>query len=259
MTGFHVVTDLDGTWLPGPGQAADLRCLEAAIRDCPGAVLTFATGRTFIVALEAIAQYDLMLPHYLITDVGTALFHRAPGGGWAEDAGWTERILEVWDPEGADALVARGLPPSVQLQPGVAPIRRLALQRADGQDMARGERELTAACAAVGLRADILPSHDLYFDVLPRGVHKGAALAFLQASMALPRPTVGCGDSANDLGLFKAADHPVLMLGGLADAEVPAEVLGRALRGAFPGPRGIHQALVDLGLLKPILEGVHGH
>lgn len=259
MAGFHIVTDLDGTWLPGPGQVPDLRRLEAALRNCPEAVLTFATGRTFTVALEAIAQHDLMLPHHLITDVGTALFHRAPGGGWVEDPEWTERVLAVWDPSVAEAVVARGLPPSVQLQPGVAPIRRLALQRADGQDMGLGARELIAACAAAGLQADILPSHDLYFDVLPKGIHKGAALAFLQASRSLPRPTVGCGDSANDLGLFEAADHPVLMLGGLADAEVPAGVLRKARRGAYAGPRGIHQALLDLGLLNPELEGVHDH
>lgn len=259
MTGFHVVTDLDGTWLPGPGQEPDLRNLEAALRARPDAVLTFATGRTFTVALEAIAQHSLMLPHHLITDVGTALFHRDAAGGWVEDPDWTRCVLEVWEPEAAERLLARGLPDAVQLQPGVAPIRRLALQRAGAADMALGERELVQACREAGLRADVLPSHDLYFDVLPQGVHKGAALAFLQSALALPRPSVGCGDSANDLGLFEATDHPILMLGGLADAEVPEPVLRRARRGAFAGPRGIHQSLIDLGLLHQPAEVTHGH
>lgn len=254
--GCHIVTDLDGTWLPAPTQREDSRRLERAVLDRSDIVLTFATGRTYTVALEAIDQWELRTPHHLITDVGTALFHRAPGGGWREDARWTERVLSVWDEQAAETFLAHHLPASVCAQPGVLPIRRLALQRANGADMAVAGAELSRACEEAGLRVDVLPSHDLYFDVLPRGIHKGAALAFLQASLDLPRPVVGCGDSANDLGLFEAADHPVLMKGGLEDSELPPEVRSRAIRTPVPGPRGIHLALIACGLLE---EDDHGH
>lgn len=255
MTGFHLVTDLDGTWLPGPGQLSQFRQLEAAILARPDVVLTFATGRTFTAALDAIARWELRIPHHMITDVGTAIFHRAPEGGWVEDQGWTDRVLQDWDPQAAEHLLNTGLPASVQQQPGVAPIRRLALQCADGGDMAEAGKALAEACRAAGLNVDILPSHGFYFDVLPRGVHKGSALAFLQSSLNLPRPIVGCGDSANDLGLLEAADHPILMHGGLEDHEAPAPLILRAHRTEIPGPGGIHQALVAFGLLK---EGSHG-
>lgn len=256
MAVFHLATDLDGTWLPGPGQVPDLRRLEATLLAQPGAVLTFATGRTFLSALEAIERWGLLPPQHLISDVGTALFHRRPDGSWEEDRAWADRVAGHWDAGAAQRLLEAGLPDGLQVQPGLAPIRRLGLQRAAGADMAEAGRKLHLACEAHGLKADILPSHDLYFDVLPPGVHKGAALAFLQQTQDLPRPVVGCGDSANDLGLFEFADHPVLMPAGLDDREAPPALIRRARRASFPGPRGIHEALAAFGLLD---EEEHDH
>lgn len=252
MAGFHLVTDLDGTWLPAPGQLPHLRYLESALRARPEAVLTFATGRTFTSALEAIERWGLHPPHHLITDVGTAIFHRTPDGGWAEDPVWTERVAAVWDASAADRVLAEGLPSSVQRQPGVTPIRRLALQVADGGVVGEAEADLTQACRAQGLSADILSSHGLYLDLLPLGVQKGAAIAFLQTSLGLPRPLVGCGDSANDLALFEVVDLPILMQGGLGDHEVPADLLRRARRTEVPGPEGIHRMLAACGLIEEV-------
>lgn len=256
MSGFHIVTDLDGTWLPGPGQRSQLRDLEHALLTRPDVVLTFATGRTFTSALEAIDRWNLRPPHHLITDVGAAIFHRTLDGGWAEDQVWAGRVEASWDRFAAERLLAEGLPDSVCPQQGVVPIRRLALQVLIGRDCTLAERELGDACRATGLAADILASHGLYFDVLPPGVHKGSAVAFLQSSQDLPRPIVGCGDSANDLGLLEASDRPIVMLGGLADHEAPTDLIQRAHRTDVPGPQGIHRALVAFGLLE---EGPHGH
>lgn len=255
MTGFHLVTDLDGTWLPGPGQTDHLRRLEAAVAATSGAVLTFATGRTFAAAQEAMDRWSLRPPHHLICDVGTGLFHRLPSGAWAEDAAWISRVAGAWDAAAADR-VARSLPPGLEVQPGVQPRHRLALQVRAGGDLAEAEAALQDVCRSHGLAADLLPSHGLYLDVLPQGVHKGSALAFLQDSLGLPRPVVGCGDSANDLGLFEAADHPVLMRDGLGDHEAPPWLLRRAHRTLVPGPGGIHRALIAFGLLE---EDGHGH
>lgn len=256
MTGFHLVTDLDGTWLPDSGQLPHLRRLESSLLARTDVVLTFATGRTFTSVLEAIGRWALRLPHHLITDVGTAIFHRGPDGGWMEDQAWSARVAGGWDASAADRLMAEGLPPSIRPQPGVAPIRRLALQLAQGRGLAAAGEDLALACRAKALAADILPSHGLYLDVLPPGVDKGAALTFLQADRSLPRPIVACGDSANDLGLLAAADHPILMRGGLEDHEAPAALVRRAYRTKVPGPEGIHQALTALGLLE---EDGHAH
>ncbi len=165
-------------------------------------------------------------------------------------------MASLWDSDAARALLASGLPEGILAQPEVAPIRRLAFQLGAGPGMEEAGQRLHQACKAHGLEADILPSHGFYFDVLPPGIHKGSALAFLQASRRLPRPVVGCGDSANDLGLFEAADHPILMRDGLEDHEAPPALIRRAYRTRLPGPRGIHEALIALGLLE---EEEHVH
>lgn len=255
MAGFHLVTDLDGTWLPAPGQVVHLRRLEAAVAASPGAVLTFATGRTFASVQEAMDRWSLRPPHHLICDVGTGLFHRLSTGAWVEDAAWAGRVAGAWDVEAAER-VERNLPPGVAAQPGVRPRHRLALQVQAGCDLTTAAAGLRDACRNQGLAADLLPSHGLYLDVLPPGVHKGAALEFLQVSSGLPRPVVGCGDSANDLSLFEVSDHPVLMQDGLGDHEAPSWLLHRAHRTLVPGPQGIHRALIAFGLLE---EDGHGH
>lgn len=253
MVAFHLVSDLDGTWLAG--SAPTRRHLEATLAALPGVVLTFATGRTFTSALAVLAQEGLRPPHHLITDVGAALFHRAPDGAWVEDQGWASLVASVWDASAAAGVMDSGLPATVQPQPGLAPIRRLALQTAGPADLAEAGTTLAEACYAHGLTADILPSHGFYLDVLPRGIHKGSALAFLQAARKLPRPIVGCGDSANDLALFEAVDLPLLMQDGLPDGEVPAPLRDRIRRTKAPGPEGIHLALAAFGLLEGASHG----
>lgn len=253
MRGFHLVTDLDGTWLAGPPSAR--RRLEAALEARPGVVLTFATGRSFPSALAVLAQEGLRPPHHLITDVGTALFHLTPDGAWVEDQTWARLVASAWNAPIAAGLVDSGLPAAVRPQPGLVPLRRLALQTDGPADLSEAGTAVAEACRARGLTADILPSHGCYLDVLPPGVHKGSALAFLQATRSLPRPMVGCGDSANDLALFEAADLPLLMQDGLTDGEIPAPLRDRVHRTKAPGPEGIHLALAAFGLLEGASHG----
>ncbi|HCZ33157.1 MAG TPA: hypothetical protein DHV93_06695 [Holophagaceae bacterium] len=253
MSGFHFVTDLDGTWLAGPPAAR--RRLEAALAVRPGVVLTFATGRTFPSAMAALAQEGLRPPHHLITDVGAALFHLTPDGAWVEDQAWARLAASAWNAPAAAGIVDSGLPATVRPQPGLAPLRRLALQTAGGAGLSEAGTAVAEACRARGLAADILPSHGLYLDVLPPGIHKGSALAFLQAAHKLPRPIVGCGDSANDLALFEAADLPLLMQDGLPDGEIPTPLRDRIYRTKAPGPEGIHLALAAFGLLEGAPHG----
>lgn len=247
---FHLVTDLDGTWLPSFEGFRALRRIEGFLASRPDIVLTFATGRNLEAAQEAISTFELLRPRFLITDVGSAIFHQGPNGRWVEDSAWAEWVSSIWNPVAANRLVDGFLPAQVQLQPGVVPRRRLALyidREVESQLAAEGIRE---ACLHAGLKADVLPSHGCFLDVLPPGVNKGTALAFLQESLGLPRPIVGCGDSANDLGLFEVADLPVLVGQGLAESELSEVLSARLHRALQPGPMGIHSALVQHGLMK---------
>jgi hydroxymethylpyrimidine pyrophosphatase-like HAD family hydrolase len=88
----------------------------------------------------------------------------------------------------------------------------------------------------------VLPSNGHMLDVLPRGVDKAAAVRH----MALALPVVACGDSENDLSLWRMADLPVLM----ADSAVPPNLARapweRMVRPRTPGPEGILEVLQGL-------------
>lgn len=255
MSPFHLVTDLDGTWLPNQENLQALRQLEKALKSHPGSTLTFASGRSFDAVMEAIASWDLLAPDYMITDVGCALWNRTPNGGWEEDPVYIARVNERWNEAGAQKLLVSGLPVTVQQQAGVAPRRRLALEAANGAPMEVAERDLLKALKSHGMNADLLPSHDRYLDVLPAGVDKGFAVTFLQTAAGLPRPLVCCGDSANDIGMLKIADFPVLMGGGFIGLDEPGLPKERIHLTAGGGPVGIHAALRSFGLLGEVVHG----
>lgn len=257
MKAFHLVTDLDGTWLPETPECPSLRALEALVADRTDRILTFATGRTLTSTLSVLEALRLHPPSHLITDVGAALYHRGPVGSWVEDGGWRDRVAGLWpDREALDALLACLPDLGLEPQPGLHPVRRLALEVGAGNNLADAVSALKRTCQDLRLRVHILPSHGRYVDLLPPGIHKGAALAYLQVRGKLPRPIIACGDSENDFGLLEAADLPILMHGSPVRDTLPASIQTRVRLTSFPGPEGIHQLLLAFGILE---EGHHGH
>jgi sucrose-6-phosphatase len=64
--------------------------------------------------------------------------------------------------------------------------------------------KLEAALEAYGLEVQVIYSSGVDLDILPRTANKGAATAFLQHRLGLTSDqTVVCGDSGNDLSLFR--------------------------------------------------------
>jgi HAD superfamily hydrolase (TIGR01484 family) len=248
---LHLVSDLDGTWLPSVGDASDLRALEAFVAAEPGIVLTFATGRSLPSALTVLSALNCALPRHLVTDVGTTIHCRDDGGRWDEDADYARWVDARWDQETAERLALGALPPGVRPQGNVPVRRRLALETREGMDLRQARQELALSLGRVGLVADILASNRRCLDVLPKGVHKGTAIEHLRRKESLPTPLVVCGDSENDLGMLEGADLAVLM----ADSPLPLDWLGfeerRAVRAAAPGPRGILEVLLALASSAP--------
>ena len=243
---LHLVSDLDGTWiLDTPAGEAGLFRLEAFLDRHPDIVLTFATGRGLASALALLAARIRRLPEHLVTDVGTALYHRTPDGRWIEDPGYRAWVDARW-PRDLDARLARaGLPEGVRPQPGVAACRRLALEAAPGVALDAAAARLRALLDRLGLEVQVLASHHRLLDVLPPGLDKGSAVRYL----GLPLPVVACGDSDNDHGLWRVADLPVLMAGHSLAPDRPgpeSRLEPRLVRPAAAGPDGILEVLAGL-------------
>jgi HAD superfamily hydrolase (TIGR01484 family) len=257
-TTLHLVSDLDGTWLPADGRAADLRELEQYLVHLHGLILTFATGRSLYSAVTEVSRRVQLWPSHFVTDVGTAVYHRAATGKWIEDAEYARKIDDLWDREAAERI-SLALPEGVRRQPDLWPRRRLALEVLPGFDLQRAAEELTTRLAQARIVADVLPSNGCCLDVLPKGVNKGAAIEYLESCIQLPSLLMVCGDSENDLGMFRLADLAVVM----ADSPLRADALGvplvRVIRPTAPGPAGILEALSSMRVRETSIEGQGSH
>ena len=82
----HVLaTGLDGTLIPlndDEQNRADLQTLSSGLKR-NDVTLTFVTGRHFSSVAQAIAQYSLPQPDWIICNVGTSIFQWRPTGDFA--------------------------------------------------------------------------------------------------------------------------------------------------------------------------------
>jgi HAD superfamily hydrolase (TIGR01484 family) len=243
---IHLVSDLDGTWLPHASDPDGLRALQDFLASQPGIVATFATGRTLESALAALRESGATAPEHFVTGVGVALHARETDGSWREDDAYARFVESRWSAHSAEEWCARCLPVGVRRQPGVPAGRRLALELAARGDLLDAAERVRASLAGAGLVADVLPSSGWCIDVLPPGVHKGTAVEHLRRDGRLPRALVVCGDSENDIGMLRLADVPVLM----PTSHLRRDGLGiapeRVVVPTAPGSRGILEVLQRL-------------
>src|SRR5262245_3982104 len=122
---IHLVSDLDGTWLPHERDPDGLQALQDFLASGPGTVLTFATGRTLESALAVLEESGARAPDHFVTGVGTALHVRSGAGSWTEDDAYARFVEARWSAPRAEAWCLRCLPVEVRRQAGVAASRRL--------------------------------------------------------------------------------------------------------------------------------------
>jgi hydroxymethylpyrimidine pyrophosphatase-like HAD family hydrolase len=239
---IHLISDLDGTLLPAQVDARALAELESFLEDLPGVVVTFATGRTLDSALALLAAHSVRPPRFLVTDVGTAIHRLEPSGAWAELPEYRDWVGARWDRQAAEALLRGPLPRGIRPQRGTAPATRLALEAEPGLELGQAARELSSHLERCGFRGEVLASSCRCLDVLPLGVHKGSAVAHLDRSLGVGTVRIVCGDSENDLDMFRLADLAVVMpdFFPVVRATIPGH---RAVCSSCAGPRGILEVL----------------
>ncbi|KOV35181.1 glucosylglycerol-phosphate synthase [Streptomyces sp. XY431] len=244
-----LVTDLDGTLLGG--DRADRRRLRAALARHPELTVVFATGRGLPSVREVLRDPLVPRPRWIIADVGASVLD---GVSLAPVEPLQSRLRSGWPGARRVRAALRHLP-GLTYQHGVAQDGRCSFHLRPE----RITRELTDAVRALG--CTWLYSADRYFDVLPPGAGKGAALAALAAEQRWPMSSVlVAGDSLNDLSLFGLGTHAVIVGGAepaLLDA-VPED--DRVHRPDRPGAAGILSALRELGWVEreyPLVVGYH--
>jgi sucrose-6F-phosphate phosphohydrolase len=267
-----VCTDLDRTLLPNGEQPesprARPRFIQLAAR--PEVHLAYVTGRHLALAGEAVAEFGLPHPDYLIADVGTSIYRRV-SGEWRVWGDWHAQIAPDW--QGLDqprlAELFSDLE-ALRLQEKEKQGRFKLSYYADG-DLDPGSvlERMRRRLERREIRASLIWSVDEtrnqgLLDVLPREATKLHAVQYLMQGQGFGlEQTLFAGDSGNDLPVLASRIHSVLVAN--ATPEVRSQALEQAAgngtsdalylaRGGFRGMNGNYSAGLLEGLAHYLPE-----
>jgi sucrose-6-phosphatase len=229
-------TDLDRTLIPnGPQpESADARHLFRQLCEMENLTLAYVSGRHRSLVQEAISNYSLPQPDFVVGDVGTTLYQVGTQNLWQPVEQWEQQIAQDWSGKS-----------HADLQALFADLSALRLQETSKQnryklsyyltlytDRHELEHLMSLRLSALGVRASLVWSVDEpagvgLLDVLPAGATKLHAIEFLMQSLGFSREeTLFSGDSGNDMPVLVSQIPSVLV------ANAPAEVRDQALASA---------------------------
>jgi len=229
-------TDMDRTLIPNGAEREHPyahSCFAAFCR-LPQVSLVYVTGRHEALVREAIREYDLPVPDFAITDVGTKIYRindKEPDKDWLEVQEWVDEIDEEWNGRSHGELSAlfEDLGELRLQESAKQNSHKLSYYVALGVDSGRLLPLMEERLHACGVRASLVWSVDEprgvgLLDLLPLNATKVHAIDFLRGRLAYtPAEVVFAGDSGNDLPVL--ASHVPSVLVANASKEVREEAL----------------------------------
>lgn len=235
-----IATDLDRTLLPNGPQAE-----SAGVREDFSALLkrqvvdgVYITGRHLELVVEAIDQYQLPTPKYLITDVGTQIYQlssddRADFSSYKPVNEWTDDLRAAWQGASGESLAKIiGSLSTLKLQPSSQQSTfKLSYQCIGSHRMQADIERIQFRLAQHNISATVISSVDEtcdqgLVDIVPATASKKLALDWLVKKISLnPNRVVFSGDSGNDLDLL-LSDYRATLVGNATD-EFRDEVMAR--------------------------------
>lgn len=270
-----ICTDLDRTLLPNGSQPESPGARETFARlvSRPEVTLAYVSGRHRELVEEAILEYDLPLPDWVIGDVGTTIY-RAGATEWQHWAAWEDDIATDWR-----GLMSKDLRPLFDDLPG------LRLQEEAKQNRFKLSYYLSMQCDEKALRQEMASRLDAQnlaaslvysvdeaaatglLDVLPARATKLHAVEFLMQHQAFDvGNTVFAGDSGNDLPVIVSRIPSVLVANAdRAVVEQAQALIGQEgnqvafylARGGFLGMNGNYSAGILEGIAHYLPETRH--
>ena len=207
-----ICTDLDGTLIGDDDSMYEL----LDIIDKNNILLVFSTGRHLPLVLKFIDEKRVRKPDACICLVGTELYVVEKGEFILDDR-WSEIISEGWH---------RG-----RILELLHDIKELVWQPEEFQTEFKASYFLTenreevlkqviSRVEKAKLEVKIIYSCDKFLDFLPLKSSKSGALRYLLKRFGVrKRDTIVCGDSGNDLELFKAGFKGIIVGNAYAELE----------------------------------------
>jgi len=227
METLLLCSDLDRTLIPNGAEpeSPQARKVLAHLAAHPKLRLAYVSGRDKRLVDQAIREYELPEPDFVIGDVGTTMY-RVIGGRWLANSVWQEEIGQNWRGSGHDDIVRmlndleiddfRLQPPEKQNRYKVSYFTSLSNGTQQLED------KITGILEDRGIAANVIWSRDDaarcgLLDILPRRANKLEAIRFLMAEERLDESrVVFAGDSGNDLDVLTSG-LPAILVNNAAD------------------------------------------
>lgn len=230
-------TDLDRTLLPNGAQPESPQARQrfAKLVSHPAVSLVFVSGRDKGLVQDAINDYQLPQPDFVISDVGTNIYD-VREGQWQVWRQWRDEIAPDWN--GYD---------HAQLSDLFRDVKDLQLQESSKQNTFKLsyyyplqvapetlDQQLTERLEARNINASLIwsvdePANIGLLDVLPKKATKLHAMEFLQAFLGISRSaTLFAGDSGNDLPVLTSHIPAVLVANAMPSVTEEALATARA-------------------------------
>jgi len=228
--------DMDRTVIPNGEQPEhpDARRRFRTFCLLPEVKLVYVTGRHQGLVKQAIKNYHLPEPDFVITDVGTKIY-QVKGDQWHELYDWLQEIAQSW----------KGKSHS-QIKHMLSTINELKLQEYSKQNthklsyylplhtdietiLKRIEQSLQAEEIDASLIWSIDEPNDIgLLDVLPHNATKLHAIEFLQKKLDYKHnEVIFAGDSGNDLPVLASSINSVLVANASDEIKILAQELAR--------------------------------
>ncbi len=261
-----ICTDLDRTLIPNgvDAESPEARKWFHQLAALPEIVLAYVTGRDQRLVREAVEEYELPLPSFVLGDVGSTIY-ACEGWNWKHWEAWESHIAPDWRGRSHAELATllQGLPP-LQLQEEFKQnTHKLSYYVSLGVDHRELMDEMERRLRQEDIRASLIWSIDEpadigLLDVLPARATKRHAIEFLMEHQGFGLAnTVFAGDSGNDLPVLVSPIPAILVHNASPEikreAQEMAAIAGTAqalylASGGFYGMNGNYAAGILEGL-----------
>jgi sucrose-6-phosphatase len=204
-----LVTDLDHTLVGDDRSLEQLNHLLDRYRQTYSTKIVYATGRSKTSYQELANAKSLLVPDALIAAVGTEIYLNTATD---TDLEWVEQLSTNWHRDRIVAIASRFA--DLEPQPSAEQRPFKVSYYLSASVVAAVVPQLQELLTQQGLDAEIIYSGSKDLDILPRGGDKGQAVQFLRQRWQIdPLQTVVCGDSGNDISLFRYGQERGILVG----------------------------------------------
>ena len=261
-----VCTDLDRTLVPNGGEpeSPDAREWFTRMVKLPEVTLAYVTGRDQQLVRDAIREYDLPIPDFVLADVGSSIYV-CNDHEWSLFPGWQAHIAQGWESTTRSGLVLLlDEFPELRLQ---EESKQNTFKLSYYAPVSTKQKDLQIALQKRlqdnNIEASLIWSVDEaadsgLLDILPAGAGKRYAIEFLMGENGFYLDnTVFSGDSGNDLPVLISPIPSTLVCNATIDVKQEAQHLARNLgteqslylaRGGFEGMNGNYAAGIVEGV-----------